>query len=447
MYILFFIAGVGLITFMRWQQCVKVVLILLVLEGAVRKWIFPGASQFVYFIKDFVVLVAYLKFYSLGRHRAVSLKSDATMQFLILLSSVLCVFQILNPHLGSFIVGIFGARNYLFYIPLMYLAAHLFKTQQELYDFLKWYLMLAIPVGLLGFKQHFSPPDSFWNLYAWGEEASAATFGMNVARVTGTFSYMSGYGTYLQFCASVALPLLTSKQSALWKVALISALLMIVVNTFMTGSRGPVVAFVLLLFGFLLFNKQAFMLKILQKLTIPAIVIFVVIYFFFRPQLELFSERYHELEGEMKGRITESYLTPFNFFGYVDLLGYGAGATHQASGIIRSVFNLPSGTAIPVPYESEMGRVMLELGLVGFIVWYLLRIQIIVALWRTYIRLKQSFLRQLALTAFLIHVISISGTMVFQVTFMVYYWFLAGFIFLLPRLEALEEIRWKKSIS
>jgi hypothetical protein len=38
-------------------------LILVVLEGALRKWVLPQASQFIYFLKDFVLIGAYLRYF------------------------------------------------------------------------------------------------------------------------------------------------------------------------------------------------------------------------------------------------------------------------------------------------------------------------------------------------------------------------------------------------
>ena len=94
--------------------------------------------------------------------------------------------------------------------------------------------------------------------------------------------------------------------------------------------------------------------------------------------------------------------------------------------------------------EGEVGKIMLELGWFGFVLWYVMRIAIIVALWRTYRSIKSLLLRQLALTAFLIHGVMISMHMVFLSSFMIYYWFLAGFIYLLPKLDELQTKKLKE---
>ena len=88
---------------------------------------------------------------------------------------------------------------------------------------------------------------------------------------------------------------------------------------------------------------------------------------------------------------------------------------------------------------------MLELGPIGFFLWYGLRISIAIALWLVFWKLKRPSLRQLALAAFLIQAIEISGQLVFHHTFSVYYWFLSSFIFLLPRLEQIEN--WHQKLQ
>ncbi|MFM6074201.1 MAG: hypothetical protein ACKPB9_21865, partial [Dolichospermum sp.] len=89
-------------------------------------------------------------------------------------------------------VGLFGFKTYLFYIPLMWMLPSLFQTQEELYQFLRNYLLLVIPVAILAILQFFSPIDSPLNVYARNNLGGIAVAGENV-RVTGTFPYIAGY--------------------------------------------------------------------------------------------------------------------------------------------------------------------------------------------------------------------------------------------------------------
>ncbi|MFM6609252.1 MAG: hypothetical protein ACKPJQ_07400, partial [Dolichospermum sp.] len=49
---------------LNWRKSLKFALVIVVLEGALRKWVLPQASDMIYFLKDIILLGAYLKFYS-----------------------------------------------------------------------------------------------------------------------------------------------------------------------------------------------------------------------------------------------------------------------------------------------------------------------------------------------------------------------------------------------
>ena len=175
----------------------------------------------------------------------------------------------------------------------------------------------------------------------------------------------------------------------------------------------------------------------------PAIFCVIPLLTWFGVQIAAFEHRFSE-SGDLRWRILSAFFAPITHMEYSGLFGFGTGSTYQGSGPLRQMFGLPEGTPIPVWVEGEPERIMLELGPIGFIAWYFMRLRIIVALWQTFTRLTLPLLRELALTAFLVHLILFLGQMVFHITFLVYFWFLAGFIFLLPQLEWLELNRRKE---
>ena len=430
------------ISSLNWRRTLKALFALLIIEGAVRKWVLPQASDLIYFLKDFVLLGAYLSYYgSSASARRLPIKNDP-ITIIIFLVAAWCLFQAFNPSLGSPMVGFFGMRGYLFYLPLMWIIPTLFQSEEELYKFLRSHLLFLVPVCLLGIAQFFAPASSPLNVYAPGEVTSAATFGVTSSvRVTGTFSYISGYSVYLLVCFSLLIPLLASSQYKWWKLASVIEIFLLTVNSFMTGARGLIIGEVLFLFGylfFLAFTRPISTVRFLRQLLPLAIVVAIVAPIWFRPAINAFWLRTTSNQ-DVSGRIVGSFTQPFEFIKYKELDGYGTGATHQAAPALKKALGLPSGEVIPTYYESEMGRVILELGPVGFFLWYGLRVSIIIALWLVFWKLKRAFLRHLALAAFIIQVIQINGQLVFHHTFSIYYWFLSSFIFLLPRLEQVEN--------
>ena len=441
-----FIAAIAVITLAssNWKLSVKTVLVLVVIEGALRKWALPEASQLIYFLKDFVLIGAYLAYFTGSQQKNRLLVKDATIKGLAYLIAFWCAFEIFNPGLGSPIIGIFGARNYLLYIPLIWMIPSLFQSEEELYKFLRNYLLLLIPVGLLAIAQYFSPPESFLNVYVADMEQQIATSGDTV-RVTGTFSYLAGYGTYLGVCFTLLLPLILKQQTLIWRWLTIIEFFLVAITSFMTGSRGLIIFFVLATVGYFClegFKNFSTLINSFGKLLFPAIIGFVLVVSKFQAAIDSFGERASNSD-DILPRMVGTFTEPFEFFQYALFSGYGAGATFQANEVIRSTFNLPIGKYIPVYYEGETGRIVLELGIIGFFFWYGLKVVLFIAMWKAYRQLKRPFLRQLALSIFLFQTINITGQFVFNHSANLYFWFLNGFIFLLPQLERIEI--WKQN--
>jgi hypothetical protein len=433
------------ISALKWRRAVKAVFLLLVLEGALRKWVLPQASEMIYFLKDIILLGAYFNFYGFSSSDRKFFTKLSTINILIYMAVGWCIFQVFNPSLGSPFVGLFGLRGYLIYLPLIWMVPSLFQSEEELYKFLRSHLLLTIPVGIIGIIQFFSPATSFINAYANDKAQAVVTFGVTSAvRITGTFPYISGYGVYLIVCFGLLIFMLSVHQSRGWQMITFVELFLVCVNSFMTGSRGTIFSEVLFLVAYLGakgLTKPASTLRLVGKLIVPVLAIAIAASIWLRPAINAFWLRV-TANRDVSERISMSFTEPLSFIELKELDGYGTGATHQAAPTLRNVLDLPPGEAIGVPYEGEMGRVALELGPIGFLFWYGLRVSILIMLACTFWRLKNSFLRQLALAAFLIQVIQINSFLIFLNTYAVYYWFLSGFIFLLPKLEQIEN--WQR---
>jgi len=421
-----------------WRRTVKTALILVILEGVIRKWILPQSSDLIYFLKDFVLLGAYFQYF-LSSESKYPFKNNILTIFL-LFSLSWGIVQIFNPSLGSPIIGLFGLKAYFYYIPLMWMLPSLFQSKEELISFLRFYLLLAIPVCLLAVVQFFSPASSPINVYAGGEESIATFAGIDAPRVTGTFSYLAGYSTYLSICFTLLVPLLALPQPKIWQLLALTEALLVVSTSFMTGARGLLFFEVMFVVGYVifltLFHSSAIIASA-QKLVLPVFIILAVVPRFFGRAVDAFSSRTEssESQAEFSNRIFAFFSEPrqaAQFKGGLD--SFGIGATHQATNALRQVLDLPFGEMLP-PSEDEPGRIVLEVGLLGFVFWYGLRIILIFKLWQVFLKLKTPFLRQLTLATLLFQTINLPIHLVFNHTFSTYYWFFSGFIFLLPEIE------------
>lgn len=419
----------------HWRQALFAVLILVIFEGALRKWVFPQARDLLYFLKDAFLIPVYLGML-LGQLRGYPIKLPEILKLLLALNIIWGIIQVFNPMLGSPLVGLLGFRSYFFYIPLMWLLPSLFPDQVALVRFLRLYLLLAIPLGILGIIQYFSPVSSPINQYVASEDVShIATVGTQ-ARITGTFSYIAGYSTYLTVTFVLLLPFLLHPQPRIWTWLTRLELVFIIVNSLMNGSRGVLFTQVLVLVGYLgiyFMQHPAATLKFITRLVLPGLMLSGSLLFVARPAVDNFMLRV-TTNNDIEGRIVLSWTQPPTLIRYTELSGFGIGATSPASQTLAKRLGAPLDLP-PIYVEPEMGRVMLEMGPVGYLLWYTLRLYLIGLHWLTFRRLKSPFLRGLSLAALALLIVQFDANLLYNPTQMLYYWVLNSFIFLLPRLD------------
>lgn len=442
----FAVAIIVYLSSLNWRRSVKAALIIVVLEGALRKWALPQASQLIYFLKDFILIGAYLKFFFFSQEQHFQVVRQSWIVPILGLGFFWCFVQAFNPSLGSFIIGIFGLKNYFLYVPLLWLVPALFQTEEDLLRFLRSYLLLLIPVGLLAITQFFSPIDSPLNIYAWqdGEIGVAVGGDGKSVRVTGTFSYIAGYTIFLGFCLCLLLPILSFKQPRGWQQLVLAEVLIIAITTFMTAARGLLFTVMLLISCYLALQgltsfKELF--RSIRQFLLPGLLAFGVVSWRFQAAVNSLWLRVTQNQ-DISNRVGGSFTEVSDLFQLKGLDGYGTGATFQANGFLQNFLGLPAGEMIPVYYESEMGRIALEIGPLGFFLWYGFKLMLLLALWNTHHRLQSPFLKKLALSAFLLQAITFNGQLVYNHTANLYQWFLYSFIFLLPKLD---YITWQQT--
>ncbi|WP_103668172.1 hypothetical protein [Pseudanabaena sp. BC1403] len=417
----------------NWKLSIKTILVIVLIEGALRRWAFPQVKDLIYFLKDFILIGAYIGFASRPRQLE---DRYPFIKELSLVIAIVCFLQSFNPSLGSPIIGLLGIRAYLLYIPLIWIIPHLFDSESELYDFLRNYLLLLIPICILGIVQFFSPIDSPLNIYVSGSEAEIATAGEFV-RITGTFSYLQGLKVYLAVCFSLLIVLLSQTDSFKWKTIYIFELTLVVANCFMSGARAIILYILLFTISYfvcLFFNSYKTALNFVSRLFLPVALVTLMAIVFFQPAIQSYNNRADTASDSVVDRAF-GYFT--DVFAKDRFDGYGTGATQGGAASLRQILELPAGESLP-PSEEEPGRVMIEIGLLGFILWYGLRLVILISLYSVFLNLKNPFYKKLALAIFIFQLIHVGRQLVTDPTMLPYFWFFSGFIYLLPNLESRE---------
>ena len=139
------------------------------------------------------------------------------------------------------------------------------------------------------------------------------------------------------------------------------------------------------------------------------------------------------------------YTEPLRTLQEAGIFGYGPGTTHQATPVILRI--LGTWTVLPDdPSEEDPGRVMLDLGLAGFLIWYLLRAMLIVWNWQLLVREQDGFFRLMLIALFLVQIACLPTQTVVNHTQLTLFWFAIGAM-RIPQLRPAVTRRRRKYVA
>jgi hypothetical protein len=421
-----------------WKPAVFAAMLLLVFDGALRKWVLPEAQAALYLAKDVVLLGAYVGF-AARRMPRVRVPHSGVILAVIALMAVYGSAEVFNPALPTPALGLVGWRAYFFYVPLIFVVPHLFDSLEELQRALRIFCYLAIPVAVLGLVQFYSPAESAINMNVQHEEGGGAAIGfgsVNRVRVAGSFSFVSGFAAYLLGIGMLEGALLAASR---WRMrgnaGLYAALALTIAAMFATGSRGPVYSLVAagLAYAGLSVATGEVSVSSAVKAAFAALVVGLAMAYLMPEPAEAFRSRAAG-EEDVVGRILSPAIEPFILLEEAPVLGFGIGAAHQSGTFITgSAFRWWTGGLVA---ESETSRVTLELGLPGLVLVVMLRIGVALLALRGAFALRSRLSRVLALGIALFLSIQVTGSVIFNPTMNLLYWFAVGLLFALHRLDA-----------
>jgi hypothetical protein len=458
------------ISWRNWEFGVQALLVLVVFEGAIRKWFLPSASELVYFYKDFIMLAALIGYLS-RRNKPPLLIKQRLQPLLVIIVAFFAyaLASISNPRIPHPLVGLFGVKAYCLYIPLVFMVPRMFPNKEKLIAFLRWYLLLALPVVVLGVTQfRTSDTTSSLNRYAWNQDAAdsgnaesgIAAFedseGNTYVRVTGTFSYLSGLAIYLPvvFAMLLGITEVSSRRDSprLLKWIFYFSLAAVAATGFMTGSRSTIVNFVVITLIFYSLSSMKSLKDRIPQVLIGGALIYITLTVAFPEALDAMKTRALGSQDQItegSGRIEGLFRLPLDEAALAGAFGYGIGTTQNAVPSLMSKLDIPFlGEQIPIGYEDESARVMLDLGIIGYLLFGLLRLILLLTLWRACLVIKDPMSKPLAVAALSILTIHILvGGAVVNHTQNVYQWFLIGVCFALLNAEKLgkAEVSFNRS--
>lgn len=169
--------------------------LLLLFEGALRKWFLPGLSQGLLIIRDPIVIWIYYLCYTQGVFPLNNKYLKRCFQWVAL--AVILSFLVNQAHPLTIA---YGARTNLLHFPLIFIMARVLTFKDVLY-FGKAFLLLALPMTWVVAQQFQADRFDTINTAAGGVGHQMMTSGDKV-RASGTFSFVSGIVFY--YCFAIA---------------------------------------------------------------------------------------------------------------------------------------------------------------------------------------------------------------------------------------------------
>ncbi|RZL02607.1 MAG: hypothetical protein EOO89_28945 [Pedobacter sp.] len=159
---------------------------LLILEGALRKWVLPGLATPLLVVRDPLIIVMLFVMW-----KDSILPSGLYLIGMVVLGILATSTALLVGH-GNLQVALFGVRPLLLHFPMIFIIGKLFKPQDVL-KLGRITLIIGIPMALLIAAQFYSPQSAWINKGLNDEVEGAGLSGaMGYFRPSGTFSYTTG---------------------------------------------------------------------------------------------------------------------------------------------------------------------------------------------------------------------------------------------------------------
>ncbi len=349
----------------RLKQAIWLYLLLLLFEGALRKWVVPGLSTPLLVVRDPVAL------YILFEAFRVRLVPQNPAFYLSLLIGWLGILLAMLVGHGSPYVALYGARALLLHFPAMFVMA-MVLDRQDLLRMGRFVLFASLLMTPLIIWQFYSPQSAWVNRGVGGDETGAGFSGaLGYFRPPGVFSFTSGVAQFYSLLGVYVLYFWLSpgKVRRVWllaaSIALVFALPFAVSRTLLFQS-----ALTLVFVAIAVTTRPGMMGRGLMIATLlVAFVLLLSMFGFAQVAVDVMLARFENaslseggLEGTLVGRYLGGLLAGFTRADEFPFWGHGIGMGTNVGG------RLLSGEAQFLIAEGEWQRWVGELGmLLGFL--------------------------------------------------------------------------------
>lgn len=377
----------GMVKNMRYRQLkagIWVYFMLLIFEGALRKWVLPGLATPLLIIRDPVAVWLCIMAWKHG-----ALKPNIYIAGMYIIGVISFFTAIFFGH-GNFVIALFGFRTLVLHWPLIFIIGEVFD-KNDIIKIGRFTVWLLIPMTVLIILQFYSPQSAWVNRGVGGDIKGAGfTAVLGRFRPPGTFSFTNGTTLFYGMASCFVFYFWLSPRKYINKgvliigsVALLAAISFSISRAlFFSVIVAGVFATVAASRNSRTFSRMAG--AMIALLAISALLTHVSI---FNTATKTFDTRFtiaSKTEGGLSGTLIDRYMggmveaitnsSDLPFFGYGLGLGTNVGS------------KLTTGTTQFLFAEAEWGRLIGEMGIVLGLLAILLRmalsLQIAVACYR-----------------------------------------------------------------
>jgi hypothetical protein len=353
---------------------ITLIYLLLIFEGALRKWVLPSMGQALFFVRDpFVLLTYWLAFrHGFFPRGNAFLVTGVVFGFLAVLLSAAQILTAAGKMDGLLLLAGYGWRNYFLYIPLAFVIGNVLQ-RPDLERIVKLTLILAVPTAILVFLQFISPLDAPINVGFGGKgmQFIGNTLNQHHTRTMGFFTSDVGQKGFIvsAFAMALALWLAQAKRRFMKYWMLLPATAAVLSCLAVSGSRGSMVHCGIVMIAAMLCAVLVRSGGVSARAVVwPAVIGVAAVTLY----PVLFPEGYTAFMGRWNaaaieetrnsglgiiGRALYGFVDFFTLFGDVPILGYGLGLAGNAS--ITLGIEIPGFTGWA---ETDWARHMVDLG-------------------------------------------------------------------------------------
>ncbi len=396
------------------------------LEGLGRRYLPAIPATVFYFAKDAVLIVGLVRFRINRDVRKVFASLYGGFAPFLKLGLLWTLVEIVNPDQQSFVLGLLGFRAYWFWwiAPLVVASVLLDPVVRRKVVVLQ--AAVTTIVAILAIFQFGAPVDDAVNTYSIvdGQEALAAavpTTGR--ARVASTFSYLSGFTDFATLVPVLLLSIGIGERNRRARLAALIATLLAAAALPMSGSRGPFVIS-LVLCTMVAWRAGLIFTAVGRRVIMLAVVAGFISVFAYPEALQGTMDRFQG--DDTSDRVTEFFtiLPPVALVRYSDypVFGIGTGMVQN----YRQQFGVNPETYGGA--ESEVSRILVELGVGGYLLIWTAKLGLAVVLWRSSKILMKAGRRAASAAALAYALLGFYGNLVFDHIYAALFFVGFGFI-------------------